>query len=279
MVFSNFSSTNVIGIVSYLFRIKKRFNYLHTTPAQLSIDATISKNRQNYLNFRKSLIYKTYTHFLANSTGTKNSFIANFGLRGEKIQVCPLLIKDSTFRYIPIEHRKKQILILGRLDKSKGHLELLKCFQLLIQEDSDYKLLIAGSGKQRDILDKYVSENGLCKSVVFLGKIPYDEVGRYLSESLIHVSSSYEEAFGLVNIESLREGTPILCTVTSGSKDILLPNYNGEFFDINLPGTFVNTVKQIEKKWGSYSTGARLSYQENYSIGNIENHFKNIVEA
>lgn len=277
MVFSNFSSTNIIGIASIFFRIKKRYNYLHTTPTQLKLDSTQSIYKQHFLKYRKHLIYKLYNYFLTNSEGTKQGFIEYFKIPKHKVFVLPLLIENSKFLYVPKKVRKKQIIILGRLVKSKGHLELLNCFKLLVEKDNEYRLLIAGQGDQIEVLKEFVLNNNLSENILLLGRIPYHEIGKYISESLIHVSASYAEAFGLVNIESLREGTPILCTVTDGSKDILVPNYNGEFFDSKEPITFVEKVKQIEDNWDFYSNNAKESFNNNYSIDAVEKHYDKLI--
>jgi glycosyltransferase involved in cell wall biosynthesis len=278
IVFSNFSSTNVIGIVSFFLRVPKRYNYLHTSPTQLKLDSKNTLIKSRILNFRKKYIYKMYNCFFTNSHGTKDDFVKTFGIAPSALKVKPYLIKKSNLEYRNKVSRKKEILILGRLDKSKGHLELLKCFKQLIIEDSEYKLFIAGAGIQRKVLEVYIKDNGMNENVFFLGKVPYNKIEDYLSQSLIHVSSSYEEAFGLVNIEALREGTPILCTQTNGSKDIVEQSINGDFFDFNDPESFVRSVKKIDNEWDLYSVNALKSFKCKYSFETIENHFHSIIK-
>ena len=69
-------------------------------------------------------------------------------------------------------------------------------------------------------------------NVSFLGAVDNKLVAQIFSSCLVSISSSIEEAYGLVNIEALREGTPIICTETAGSRDIISNNENGLFFNL-----------------------------------------------
>ena len=59
------------------------------------------------------------------------------------------------------------------------------------------------------------------KHIKFVGSVPNKDIGKIFSKCLASISASKSEAFGIVSIESLKEGTPILSTDTEGSRDIL----------------------------------------------------------
>lgn len=92
---SNFGSTNVVGIVSFFYRIKYRLNYVHTTQVQIQHDSNYSKIKTNLLRFRKNLVYNLYTHLLTNSNGTKKDILKHFLFEKKYIHVFPLLIEGT----------------------------------------------------------------------------------------------------------------------------------------------------------------------------------------
>jgi glycosyltransferase involved in cell wall biosynthesis len=101
----------------------------------------------------------------------------------------------------------------------------------------------------------------------------------HISESLVHVSSSLEEAFGFVNIESMMLSTPIICTKTSGSKLILKENFNGEFFSLDENNSLSVSFFRITQNWDKYSNNAREDFLERFSLNkNIESHMNMILK-
>ena len=140
----------------------------------------------------------------------------------------------------------------------------------------DLKLKIIGEGKLKQELIVLTKKLKIFENVIFLGNVPNNKIGDYFSKSLVNISSSIDEAYGLVNIEALREGTPLICTRTAGSLDILSSKVNGEYFDHNLENSLSNSLKIILDNWDYYSLNAIKSFKENYSKDNIKKQFINI---
>ena len=63
------------------------------------------------------------------------------------------------------------------------------------------------------------------KAVVFLGNVANEDIGSIFSNAL-QVSQQANQKLGIANIESLREGSPVACTNTEGSKDIIVNGKN-----------------------------------------------------
>ena len=131
----------------------------------------------------------------------------------------------------------------------------------------------SGKGTQAKLLAK---ELNITENLVFLGNIPNEKISEIFSSSLIGISSSIDEAYGLINIESLREGTPIICTKTAGSIDILKVGCNGLFMKLDDKTSLSNSVNKILNNWNSYSENALNLFEEKYDIKNIEKHFEKI---
>lgn len=270
---SNFGSAIVMSIVGFIMRVKNRIEYIHTTTKQREIDGH-SNIRIRAFRFRKTLVYKLNTYFFTNSEGTRVDSINKFKIGENKIKVLPLLIGPSSLSYRKKEDREKAILIVGRLNPSKGHENLLIQFSNCLKEFPELKLKIIGSGYLRPRLEQICIDLNIFDQVVFKGNVANEKINYEFSNALASVSSSMEEAFGLVNIEALREGTPLICTNTAGSRDILIENYNGVYYDNSVENSLQEALNKVLPDWERYSINAKESFNENYCFyKNISNQF------
>ncbi len=276
---SNFGSTNVISIVSYLCNVKYRVNYIHTTSKAIINDSqNLLKTR--LLKYRKIFVLKLNNFFFTNSSGTKEDAISAYFLNMKKIEVCPLLIKDNNINFVSKLNREFNVVIVGGLSSTKGHKQLIYQFLDCVDKLPLLKLKIIGEGYLKEELIKLTKEIKIEKNVEFLGKMTNLEVQNIFATSLISISSSIDEAFGLVNIEALRAGTPIICTKTAGSLDILNESFNGEFFNHEDRFSLYKSINKIVDNWEYYSANARLSFQNNYNIyNNIDHHVERFFKV
>ena len=210
---SNFGSTNVVSIVSYFLGVRNRMNYVHTTSTQLDLDSNKNNIKAFILKKRKQFIYNLNTQLLTNSEGTKKDTVEFYNVEKNKIKVIPLLIKESIVSYKKKSEREYSICIVGRLHSSKGHKELFYLFKKSIMKFPKLKLKIIGDGYLKDDLIELSKKLNISKNIDFLGNVPNSEIGIFFSQSLINISSSIEEAYGLVNIEALSQETHLLNTL------------------------------------------------------------------
>ena len=90
---------------------------------------------------------------------------------------------------------------------------------------------------------------------------------------MLHFSASNNEAFGLVNIEALSVGTPIMAINTGGIAEIVVDGKNGHFYSIDNPEVFLLNVRNILMDFDSFSKEARNSFTSNYCLSpaNVDN--------
>ena len=79
------------------------------------------------------------------------------------------------------------------------------------------------------------------------------------------ISASKSEAFGIVSIESLKEGTPILSTDTEGSRDILKEGKNGLLINLNKKNDFSEKLSEIIDNWDFFSRNALRTFENKFS--------------
>lgn len=121
-----------------------------------------------------------------------------------------------------IATRAPVILGVGRLSPEKGIADLIEAFAKMMR--SDARLMIAGDGPERRRLEARVVELGLGKRVTFLGHVD-DPSALYRQASVVAIPSR-TEAFGLVVVEALAHGLPVVATACEGPMEILA---NGRF--------------------------------------------------
>ena len=137
-----------------------------------------------------------------------------------------------------IKKTYKTILNVGRFEKQKNQIMLLKSFKN-IQKDINVKLLLVGYGSEKKNLINFVIKNNLRKKVIFAKEI--NNVSKYYKRADLFVLTSIYEGFGNVLVEAGMFKIPIISTdCKSGPREILK---NGKFGDL----VKINDVKNLNK--------------------------------
>ena len=137
------------------------------------------------------------------------------------------------------------LLSVGYLFKSKGNDYVLKAMQILLRDGYDVGYIIVGSGPEEQHLRSLSAELGISDRVAFEGHKSYDKVWSYYSNCDIFVLPSWSEAFGLVYIEALSMGKPVVgCEGEGGPEDL---SKLGDCIELVKPKD-VNTLVHALKK-------------------------------
>jgi len=111
-----------------------------------------------------------------------------------------------------------KILHIGRFDPAKNHELLIDAFALLLKNFPGVKLQLVGDGEFKARVMEKVVKNNLVNHVDFLGVIK--DIPGILAVSNILVLSSVAEGFGLVLVEAMAMGLPVVATNVGGVKEI-----------------------------------------------------------
>lgn len=118
-------------------------------------------------------------------------------------------------------HPRPYAFAFGRLTHKKGFDMLLEAFAQAKPVAREIDLLIAGEGEEHNALKLLAEQLGLRSRAHFLGRATEAEVVRLLNGSLFVVVPSRSEPFGIVALEALAAGKPILATKTGGLAEFL----------------------------------------------------------
>ena len=170
----------------------------------------------------------------------ENSFIINNAIDLEGLE--PNFSENNFVEKSPI------ILgVIGRFHNAKGFDFAIKALKIL-QKNSTKKIIlkIAGTGEEMANLQKKVKDLNLEKEVEFIGWIADSK--DFFSQIDIFILPSKIETFGLVILEAMKYGKPIIATNCDGPKEILRKDVDGLFVDIKSSEPLPNQIaKAVEK--------------------------------
>jgi phosphatidyl-myo-inositol alpha-mannosyltransferase len=143
-------------------------------------------------------------------------------LSTKQINIIPNGIDLQKYKSAPNNNRNPDhIVYIGRLERRKGIQHLLKSFAILKQQRPGLKLTIAGDGPDREKLVEWCQTNHITDAT-FTGYIDEAEKLRLLHNASLFVSPAlYGESFGIVLLEAMAVGLPIVAGNNPGYSSVL----------------------------------------------------------
>jgi glycosyltransferase involved in cell wall biosynthesis len=100
--------------------------------------------------------------------------------------------------------------------KIKNLFRLLKAFSEILNDYPDLKLKIIGDGRQKQIIENYISKFKLEKHVILPGYLQPEELRKSMQDCIAFLMPSYPETFGLVYLEAMAAGLPVIYSRDAG---------------------------------------------------------------
>jgi len=203
-------------------------------PYLVSPHGELDKWRINHKQWRKrifGLIFQKKMLMNASVVHALTSFeqesIYEFAGNKTNVTIIPNSISDAPhLNGHSAVHPKKYVLFLGRIQKVKGCLELLKAYTLW-EGKIDYDLVFAGPFEEEKYamkLTDWVADNNLSEKVHFVGLISGSIKQAFLHQASIFVLSSFSEGFPVSVLEAMRAGCPVIVSPFTGIHDLLEEN-------------------------------------------------------
>jgi glycosyltransferase involved in cell wall biosynthesis len=192
------------------------------------------------------LINNFSDHVITNSSFNKSRLVS-LGIK-KKIEIIPLSNPHSS-EIRPYKRKEEiNILFVGRLVEVKGVPVLIKAFAKVSEKYPSSKLLIVGDGPQKSELVKLVQELKLDKKIHFKGFLIGQPLLEIYEQAMIFVLPSIitktgeTEGLGVVLIEALSYGIPVIGSKVGGIPDIIIDGKTGLLFE---PGDHEDLAKKI----------------------------------
>ncbi|MGO9244180.1 MAG: glycosyltransferase family 4 protein [Verrucomicrobiia bacterium] len=191
--------------------------------------------------FRDSLSPKLQRRFDTNVRGAALVLVLAECLRSDfeavvspqRIKVVPIGIEPQPGLPPPDRGRTGlRILYLGGLARTKGIFDLFAAMPLVLAHRPDAKLLMAGEwfrATEKAEGEQFLQDHGLCQAVQFLGAVYGEAKWRTLASAslLVFPPPAQLEAFGIVLLEAMQSGLPIVATRGGARSEILTDGVNG----------------------------------------------------
>lgn len=212
--------------------LNNRFNYV--------------KYKDAYRVFWKESVLKEYVladYFIVASNFVKRTFIEQ-GVDSKKIFVVPYGCDLSRFYPVPKKDNKFRILYVGQITPRKGVHYLLEAFKKMDNKESELVLIGKIDDVMKDLVNEYLMEN---KNIKHYSYVPNNQLRDYYTNSSVFVLPSLSDAFGLVVLEAMACGLPVIVTENVGAADIIEDGIDGFIIPIRNSDAIMEKLQILYK--------------------------------
>ncbi len=233
-----------------------------------------------YRNASVVLALSPYMASCAKKNGAKarRVHIVPNGIAKEDIGACQIgsnkRIKPSTSMELV------KLLYVGAIHKIKGVDILIDACKLLVHKKVKFHLQMIGEGSLQEPLQMKIEKADLTHQITFLNKIPRDALGSYYKMADIVCAPSIDEPFGLVILEALLSGTPVVASNTGGIPYIIRNGFNGVLIPARNPQALANAIECLYKhpmKLNELARNAHISVFPRFSWTHIGIQIRDII--
>jgi len=173
------------------------------------------------------------------------------------------LDKSSCRIRLQIPEGKKVLFSVGDLIPRKGFSTLIDAMSIVIQKHPDILCYIGGQGSEMHSLHKQILNNHLEKTVFLLGSISEENLPIWMNCADLFICPSIQESFGIVQIEALACGIPVIASNNVGSKEIVISDTYGYLCNPSDSHSLAEAIfRGMDKEW---DRDAILEYSKGYS--------------
>jgi glycosyltransferase involved in cell wall biosynthesis len=170
---------------------------------------------------------------------------------------------------------KLRIVSVGNLVPKKNHRFLIDIAVELKQQNRDFSIDILGYGELQKELEQFALQKNVSEFIFFRGNVR--NVEDYLKNANVYIHPANYEPFGLVLIEAMASGLPVICLDGKGNRDIMHQGKNGYIFEEENAELFANALKSLfeDPQAYSYISNYARDFAKNYDIGT---YVENLIE-
>jgi 1,2-diacylglycerol 3-alpha-glucosyltransferase len=190
------------------------------------------------------------THIIAPTASIRNLIYRKYDI-DIPVTVIPTPVDLEKFKHLePARIRVKLglvdcefLLYVGRLSEEKNLTFLINAFARLAKKRPNSRLVLVGKGVDELDLHRTVEKLNLKQQVIFTGPVPYDEIPHYAAAADLFVFPSKTDTQGLVLVEAMAAGTPVVAVNADSSREVLL--HGGGMLVPGEVDSFANAIEQL----------------------------------
>jgi glycosyltransferase involved in cell wall biosynthesis len=185
--------------------------------------------------------------------------------------------RDKCRKLLGLPADQAIILTVGNLVEMKGHKYLIEAMREITKTKKDVISIILGGGPLRRRLEKQVRDSGLGQNVSLVGPKPHDDIPIWINACDLLVLPSLRESFGVVQIEAMACGKPVIATRNGGSEEIVISDEYGLLCNPGNSKDLADTLLAgLEKEWNSKKIN---SYAQQFDYGKIKQEYNSIFKS
>jgi glycosyltransferase involved in cell wall biosynthesis len=207
---------------------------------------SFSRNGKPIIEIEKAFKFASQVIAISNSMAHT---LEKFGY--SKITVLPYCINENLFSLGKPTSRKFIFSTLCGLDKIKGVDILLRAIALWNPSSDDIEFRIGGIGEQLNNLQQLAKNLNISHLINWLGKVERDKVPNFFKQTHVFVMASRGDTFGMVYVEAIASGKPIIATKCGGPEDIV-SEINGILVNVDDVNQLSSALKKMYKDWNLY---------------------------
>ncbi|HEV3436435.1 MAG TPA: glycosyltransferase family 4 protein [Gemmata sp.] len=139
------------------------------------------------------------------------------------------------------------VIIVGRMfaERYKGHHELIAAWPAVISMVPRATLRIIGRGPGEGALKALAERSGAAKNIVFEGFVSEQRLDELYARAALYAMPSRGEGFGLVYIEAMRHGLPVIASRHDAAPEVVIDGVTGYTVDLDSPGQLQDRIIRL----------------------------------
>ncbi len=226
------------------------------TLAELKRRARAGEDEPDYRSRAEGDIMRSADWITASTPHEVDAMSELYGVPRERLKVVYCGVDTSLFRPLDAVQSRRRLglngekvaLYVGRIEPLKG-VEFLLRIAACVDGDVPFKLMIVGGDPDTEPesrrLAQLAAHLGLDDVVEFVGRVPRHTLAAYFSAADVCVVPSYYESFGLVALEAMACGSPVVATRVGGLPWVVKHGRNGYLLPWRCPERFADTLSMI----------------------------------
>lgn len=265
--------THLSGSDVWGSRVAKKLNI-----PVISTEHSLNSNELRIHNYLKTKSIKYIDYHVAISQAVANDMALRYVIDQDKISIIYNGVDTQRFTSLPNIKKisdKAKIAVIGRLEKEKGHKQLIH--SLLELDRGSYQVSIVGEGSLRRELQALVISYGLSKYIKFIGH--HDNISSIYKRNEVVIIPSISEGFGLVAVEAMAAGRVVIASDVDGLPEVITHNNNGflvNFENNILLKKLLYKLHKKPEKIQKITKKARLHAIKYYDISIMVDHYEQI---
>lgn len=192
-------------------------------------------------------------HTITAASAQTKELLASVHGRVERVGLVASGIDIDLMKSIKPANIRCDVLYVGRLVKDKNVDVLIDAIGVMFKQDPQVSCSIIGKGIEKPRLVRQVAKLGLQKNITFIESVAdAADVYAYMKAAKVFCSASTREGFGIVSLEALSCGTPVVTidTAANAARHLIQDGQNGSIVSLSpaaLASSMANWIKQVQK--------------------------------